>query len=182
MHELSNQELYQALHYAKSLDQEAGQRILIQFQIDQPQFFQTLFNTFAEIISAQDVELSHLYMDLCFDVVCIYQKNFGSIPKFKDDPVWMERQVESLTKLIKPFANNKNLSEKQIHRLKDDFWQPEAGELAQTVLVSFLHTAIDEHAKAHKSDTAAVELTKAMAFMTVKLFTALYASKPASVH
>ncbi|WP_157844974.1 hypothetical protein [Methylocucumis oryzae] len=40
MHELNNQELYQALHYAKSLDQEAGQRILIQFQIDQPQFFQ----------------------------------------------------------------------------------------------------------------------------------------------
>jgi len=39
MHELTERELYQALEYAKSIDEENGKRIMSQFEMDQPILF-----------------------------------------------------------------------------------------------------------------------------------------------
>jgi len=39
MHELTDRELYQALEYAKSIDEEDGKKIMSQFEADQPMLF-----------------------------------------------------------------------------------------------------------------------------------------------
>ena len=54
MHELVERELYKALEYARTIDQDKGKHILIQFEIDQPLFSQTLFNVFPSIIDNQN--------------------------------------------------------------------------------------------------------------------------------
>jgi hypothetical protein len=36
MYELSERELYEAIHYAKSIDEETGAKIIGQFQLEQP--------------------------------------------------------------------------------------------------------------------------------------------------
>ena len=73
MHELIDQELYAAIRSAKTIDEEQGKRIMIQFEIDQPILFQTLFNSFASIVGERHTELSHLFMDLCFEIACVYR-------------------------------------------------------------------------------------------------------------
>jgi len=62
MHELVERELYEALEYARTIDQDKGKHILIQFEIDQPLFSQTLFNVFPSIIDNQNDE--HQYENL----------------------------------------------------------------------------------------------------------------------
>lgn len=82
MHELSERELYQALEYAKSIDEANGKRIMSQFQADQPMLFQTIFGIFPALITELNQDMAHLFMDLCFDVICVYQKVFGDIQNF----------------------------------------------------------------------------------------------------
>ena len=59
MHELIERELFEALEYARSVDEEQGRHILIQFEIDQPMFSTTLFNVFPSVIDNQSSEIKY---------------------------------------------------------------------------------------------------------------------------
>lgn len=174
MHELIAQELYQALEYAKSIDEDSGKRMMIQFEIDQPLFFQTVFNTFSSIIAERHQDLAHLFMDLSFEVLCVYQKAFGSMPKFNDDPTWMERQAGLLDKELKPLMEGKHISEKRSQQIKADFFKPKQGEIIQTGLVQFLNESVDDFASYNVCDAATIDLSKTMLFVVVRLFNNLY--------
>jgi len=121
MHELTERELYQALEYAKSIDEENGKRILSQFEADQPMLFQTIFGIFPTIIAEQNQDMAHLFMDLCFDVICVYQKAFGETPKFVDDPSWMERQAILLDTELLSLMRNQPIDEMTRKKLQDRF-------------------------------------------------------------
>ena len=174
MHELTAQELYQALEYAKSVDEDSGKRMMIQFEIDQPLFFQTIFNTFSSIIGERHQDIAHLFMDLCFETLCVYQKAFGNTPKFNDDPTWMERQAGLLDKELKPLMEGRNISEKRSQQIKAEFFKPKVGEIIQTGLLGFLNESVDDFVTGNACDTATVDLTKTMVFVVVRLFNNLY--------
>jgi hypothetical protein len=177
MHSLYTQELYQALEYARSQDQESGKRTMIQMEIDQPMFFQTVFKTFPSIIAERNEDMANLFMDLCFDVACVYKKVFGAMPKFKDDPTWMERQAGLLDKELKPLMEGRFVNDKRSQKMKEDFFKPKANEIAQNALLQFLNEGVDDLAADTQSDDSTVDLTKTMLFVVVRLFTNLY-SKP----
>jgi hypothetical protein len=80
MHELSERGLYEAIYYAKSIDQETGAKLIEQFQFEQTAMAQTLFGIFPGFIAIQNQEMSNLFMDLCFDVLCVFQHAFGPLP------------------------------------------------------------------------------------------------------
>ena len=73
MHELTDRELYQALAYAKSLDEEHGKQIMVQFELDQSGIYQAIFRIFPAIIAEHNQDMAYLFMDLCFDVICVFQ-------------------------------------------------------------------------------------------------------------
>jgi len=177
MHSLYTQELYQALEYARSQDQESGKRTMIQMEIDQPMFFQTVFKTFPSIIAERNEDMANLFMDLCFDVACVYKKVFGAMPKFKDDPTWMERQAGLLDKELKPLMEGRFVNDKRSQKMKEDFFKLKANEIAQNALLQFLNEGVDDLAADTQSDDSTVDLTKTMLFVVVRLFTNLY-SKP----
>jgi len=58
MHELSDRELYKALEYAKSIDENTGRKILEQFQRDQPAFAQVIFGVFPQVITQQNQDMA----------------------------------------------------------------------------------------------------------------------------
>jgi hypothetical protein len=180
MHELLEGELYQALEYAKSIDEYQGQNIIIQFEIDQPLLSQTLFNAFPTMIAEHNEDLSNLFMDLCFDVVCVYQKAFGAMPRFKDNPTWMEKQALLFDEILQPMSDKKRIDAKLSNRLKERFYTPREGEIIQNGLIQFLHDSVDYNAEGNNYSNPAIELTKAMLFVTVRLFNNLY-SEP-TVH
>lgn len=177
MHVLYRQELLLALEFARSIDQDTGKRMMIQFEIDQPLFFSTLFKTFPGIIAGRDPDLANYFMDLCFDIFCVYHKVFGKMPKFKDDPTWMERQALLLDKELKPLMEGRHVSAQKSQRMKEDFFQPKPDEVQQNGLVQFLNESVDEFNVDGASDAGSVDMTKTMLFVAVRLFNNLY-SKP----
>ncbi|MCX7097754.1 MAG: hypothetical protein NTV43_07625 [Methylococcales bacterium] len=172
MHELTERELYQALEYAKSLDEDSGKRLMSQFEMDQPLLFQTLFGVFPGIIAEQNQDMAHLFMDLCFELICVYQKAFGETPKFADDPTWMERQAvlvdaEFLSLMQKPPGEQSRIK-LQAHFLKHHKNMPQLG------LLKFMNESIDEFASYSTQRVAAIEFTQTMMLVVVKLFNSLF--------
>jgi len=173
MHELTESELYQALEYAKNIDEENGKRILSQFETDQPMLFQTIFSIFPTLIAEQNQDMAHLFMDLCFEIICVYQKAFGDTPIFIDDPSWMERQAILLDTEFQSLINNQAMDKAIRKRLQDRFVKYNENHV-QVGLVKFLNESIDEFASYHISRVPAIEFTQAMIFVVVRLFNSLY--------
>ncbi|MDD5228417.1 MAG: hypothetical protein PHN45_07055 [Methylococcales bacterium] len=181
MHELIERELFEALEYARSVDEEMGKRILIQFEVDQPMFSQTIFSVFPSVIDNQSSEIKYQnlaqhFADLCFDVLCVYTKAFGKMPNFESDPFWIESQAQLLDKELAPLLNSKHISDKTAKKMREEFFKPKEGEFIQTGLVEFMNMAVDDYAKNSGDDyhDSMLDLTKTMLFVVVRMFNNLY--------
>ena len=176
MHELTDRELYQALAYAKSLDEEHGKQIMVQFQLDQSGIYQTIFGIFPAIIAEHNQEMAYLFMDLCFDVICVFQHAFGDPPHNGRDPVWLEKQVSLLDAELQSLICSNTMDEKIRKNLQERFTKRSGYEVFQTGLVKFLNEAIDEHASLNTSRVPAIMITQTMMYAVVRLFSNLYSS------
>jgi hypothetical protein len=183
MHELTQQELYLALQYAKSIDEESGKRLMIKFEIDQPMLFQTVFNTFSAIIGERHQEIAHIFLDACFEIFCIYQKVFGAMPNYHTNPTFMERQALLLDKELKPMMEGRHISEQRSQKMRTEFFTAKEGEILQTGLIGFYNETIDDFLTRNECDPSTIELTKTMLFVVMRLLNNLYTeTQAATVH
>jgi hypothetical protein len=122
MRELPEKELYQALKYAKSLNEETGRKIIEQFELDQTALAQMIFSIFPDVIAEENQEMSYLFMDLCFDVLCVFQKAFGPLPsKYDMDYDWLEKQAVLLDAELQSLIKDKHMDCKIRSKLQDRF-------------------------------------------------------------
>jgi hypothetical protein len=135
-----------------------------QFEADQPMLFQTIFGIFPSIIADQNQDMAHLFMDLCFEVVCVYQKSLGDTPKFIDDPTWMERQAILLETEFQSLLQNQPINETERRKLQDRFVKHKENQV-QIGLIKYLNESIDEFASYNVSRVPAIEFTQAMIFV-----------------
>ncbi|WP_305910326.1 hypothetical protein Q9L42_000250 (plasmid) [Methylomarinum sp. Ch1-1] len=177
MHELSTPELYKALEYAKSVDEETGKSILDQFQIDQPALAQAIFAIFPNFVAEQDQDMAYLFMDLCFDVICVFQHAFGETPKQNElSGEWMEKQAALLDAELQSLIAEKTMDPKMRAKLQERFSQRAADEVTQTGLVKFMNDAIDDFASESPSRVPAIKITQTMIFVVIRLFSNLYST------
>jgi len=80
MHELTDRELYQSLEYTKGIDEETGRKIIERFELDQTALAQMIFGIFPDVIAEENQEMSYLFMDLCFDILCVFKKLLAPCP------------------------------------------------------------------------------------------------------
>lgn len=164
MHELTTPELYKALEYARSLDETEGRKILNQFQADQPVLSQMVFHLFPMAINEQNQDMSHVFMDLCFDIICVYQHAFGKTPTQDElSPEWLEKQAELLSTQLQSLS-------KQKESLQEHFDQ----QIKQTGLINFINDSIDEFAAEDKKRKPAIKITETMLLIVTHLFSNIY--------
>lgn len=175
MHELNDQELYQAFAYARSLDENQGKQIMMQLAQDQSGLSQTLFGFLPTIIAEQHQDMAYLFMDLCFDVVCVFQYTFGE-PPHGNDPVWLEKQMALLGTDLQALTDSSMADEKVRKKLQEHFTKPGPGEIAQTGMLKVLYEAIDEHAALNISRVPAIPITQSLMSVVVKLMGSFYAN------
>ena len=175
MHELTERELYLALEYAKSLDEDAGREIIAQFQLEQPALAQTIFGVFPNVIAEQDQDMSYLFLDLCFDVLCVFQKAFGPLPSQKDmDFDWLEKQAVLLDTELQALVKDRHMDERIRSKLQDRLVKRVQEETAQMGLIDFMNAAIDDFASESPGRVPAIRITQTMIFIVVRLFSNLY--------
>ncbi|WP_419600493.1 hypothetical protein [Thiolapillus sp.] len=175
MHELSDRELFQAIEYAKSIDEESGRAILEKFQTDQPGLAQTIFNIFPSVIAEQNKDMAYLFMDMCFDVICIYQHAFGQAPALDEmNPDWLEKQVALLEAELQAIMPKNVMNTKFRDKLQKRMVQRANDETIQHGLIKFMNAWIDEFAAETPGGTEAIEVTQKMMLVVIRLFNNLY--------
>jgi hypothetical protein len=177
MYELSERELFEAIHYAKSINEETGAKIIEQFQLEQTAPAEIIFGIFPSIIAKENSEMSYLFMDLCFDVVCIFQHAFGPLPSQSEmDFDWLEKQAVLLDAELQSLVTERQMDDKIRSKLQDRFVKRSQEETAQMGLVKFMNAAIDEFASEDLNRVPATKITQTMIFIVIRLFSNLYGS------
>jgi len=172
MHELTDRELYEAIEYARNIDEETGQSIMQKFQVEQPALAQTIFNVFPSLIAQQSQEMAHMFMELCFDTLCVYQHVFGDVPAQTEE--WLERQMSLLDVELQSLIPNQQMDEKIRVKLKDRFTERAYSEVTQLRLVEVMNESIDEYASESTGRVASVKITQNMMFTMIRLLSNLY--------
>ncbi|MDD5494111.1 MAG: hypothetical protein PHG36_05515 [Dehalococcoidia bacterium] len=175
MHELTDRELYQALEYAKSIDEDAGRKIMEQFQLEQTALAQTIFGIFPTVIAEENQEMSYLFMDMCFDVLCVFQKAFGPLPSQNNiDIDWIEKHAVLLDAELQSLIKDKYMDDKIRSKLQDRFLNRVIKDNPQMGLVNFMNAAIDDFTSENPTQVPAIKTTQTMIFIVIRLFSNLY--------
>lgn len=175
MRELTPRELYQALEYAKTIDETSGGKILARFQLDQAALAQTIFGVFPQIIAEQNQDMAHLFMDLCFDVICVFENAFGPLPsQNKLGLGWLEQSASMLDAEVRALIAGKPQTQKNGEKPQDRFTERLFDSNSQTGLVNFMHTAIDEYASENPVRIKATRITQTLIFTVIQLFGIMY--------
>lgn len=178
MHELIGTELYQAMSYARSLDEQAGRQLLVQFQQEQPGLAQVLLEMFPSIIAEHDQDMAYLFMDLCFDVLCIFQRVFGALPTLEQmDKNWLEKQAALLETEFQAVLNGQTMDPKLKTELLNRMQRRGLEDNSQPALLKILlETIVDFSAESPKRANA-LEITQNFISIVVYLFGQLYSNK-----
>ncbi len=175
MKELTDLELYHAIEYAKSIDEDAAQKIMVRIQLDQTALAQTIFDIFPSVIAEQDQDMAYLFMDLCFDAICIFEDAFGPLPSQSDmDIDWLEKQAVLLDAEMQALMKGNDMNEKIRARLKDRLINRTIEDNPQHGLVKFMNAVIDEFASESENRTKAIPAAQSMIFVTIRLLSNLY--------
>lgn len=175
MQELTDQQLYRAIQFAKSQDENAGRAILDQFQKDQPAFAHTILTIFPSMIAEKDQDMAYLFMDLCFDVLCVFKHAFGPIPTQQSMGVdWLEKLAVLLDAELQSFMTDKPMDSKIRQKLQDRFTDRMIDSNSQRGLVNFMDLSIDEYVSEYRPPAESARISKTMIFVVVQLFEAIY--------
>lgn len=181
MRQLTDKELYLALRYAKNQDEQAGRKILETFQRDQPALAQTLFGVFASMLAERDQALSHLFMDICFDVICVFQHAFGPLPPQQTMGFdWLVKSAAQLEPELQAMMAGGTMAQKITDKLEARFGERMIDTQVQSGLVDFINASIDQWVVEQGLPDKAVSMTKAMVFVVIHLFSTMYESIPSS--
>ena len=172
MYELTDRELYKAIEYAKNIDEATGRSIIEKFQSDQPALAQTIFTLFPAMISAQNQDMAHLFMDFCFDIICIYQHAFGDMPAQNKE--WLTKQAALMDEEIQALLKINKMDTKARTKLQDHYSHKSSSEVSQTGLLKFFNESIDAYAADIPNSTTAINTTQSMMVTVIRLFNKLY--------
>lgn len=175
MHELTNQELYQALAYSNSMDEVTGRKLIEQFQLEQTVLAETLFERFPSVIAKENPAMSYLFMDLCFDILCVYQKAFGPLPSQQSmDINWLEKHAMLWEVELQALLLDRTMDARIRSTLQDRLIQRTLKDTVQIGLVNFLNAVIDDYASENTSRVPAIRTTQTLIFIVIRLFSNLY--------
>ena len=151
----SKPEVFIAIQASKKFNEDEGRATLTRFGELYPSLQQVMFAGFPEAIAQQSQDMAHLFMDLCFEIICVYEKLLGEAPKNTASP-------EELLNLLQHIMGEITAAKKS--------------NLANTqqFLLEYLNLATDEHAKSYQANQDSVKITKNFLFTITRLFDDLY--------
>lgn len=170
MRTLSKQEVFLALQYAKSLTESEGAKVLSRFQQDQPALCEMLFGGFSQAIAQQSQEMAHLFMDLCFDMLCVYNRTQGELPKNVADRTWLCNKMTSLQAELLALQQTSPASETGTAPLQDKLDEANV----QTFLLEYLDMAVQDCVAGVSAKEAAGFAAANFLFVATRLFDTLY--------
>lgn len=162
---LAKADVFNAIQKARSLTEEQASTFLNDFCQKNPAIGQTLLAGFPMVIAPQNEQMSHVFMDTCFDIIYIYAQILGELPANVVSPQWVQHKIKTLEN------DAKNQSQEDI---KNN---------AQIELLEYIEVVIDDAAGNSKASKGVGSMTFNLLFLVTRLFDSIYDQLvPGTVH
>lgn len=168
---LSRAEVFNAIQSAKNLTEDQASAILNQFCQEQPAIQQMIFAGLPLAIETQNRQMSHVFMDICFDIIYVYSQVLGELPANVVTPQWLHHKMAELEEEVK--------AQTQV----DANGQIDLKNNAQIELLEYIGLVIEDAAGKSKARQEAGGITYNLLFLVTRLFDSIYEELiPATVH
>lgn len=171
---LSRSEVFNAIQYSKNLSENEAKTLLDRFCTQQPALQQMIFAGFPLAIESQNKQMAHLFMDLCFEIICVYNQVLGELPENVITPQSLHSKMSTIEDEIK--GQTQVNADGQIDLQNN----------AQIELLEYLGLVIEDVAGKSKSRQEIGGITYNLLFLVTRLLDSIYAdlmeSQGQSIH
>ncbi len=174
MKPVTRQDVDDIVQWGRSLSEEQGSRLLDHFEKHQNQLYNAIYGELSDAIAEDNVDMSNLFMDLCFDIVLVYQRILGDAPQEPEDNQWLESKMALLDAELKSLSPQSTMDSKLTSTLNERFVAccKEAG--TPMALLDYLDEQVRHYASFHPARVPAIALTNNLLFVIVRLMDSLY--------
>jgi hypothetical protein len=174
MRTLSKIEVTQFMQNGRALSEQQGSAILDQFERNQPQMYQAIFGEFSDGISEENLEMSHLFLDLCFDIIVVYQMAFGDPPINVRGDNWLMDKVTLLDAELKSLTDEDVINSQFKQRLRDRFVDRSLEAGLQIELLQHLDEQVRNYVNFKPVRQNAMSTCSNLLFVVVRLMDDIY--------
>ncbi len=176
MRALSKSEVAGFIQKGRNLSKKEGTAVLDRFERNQPQMYQAIFGELADGIAEENLDMANLFLDLCFDIILVYEMAFGNAPAKSRDKGWFNEKVALLDAELKSLNNDEPMSSKFKQRLSNRFVERSIESGIQLELLQHLDEQVRNYASFKHSRKKAIHVTNNLLFVVVHLMDDIYNS------
>ena len=176
MRALSKSEIVSIILEGKKLSEQEGTAILDEFEKNQPHLYQAIFGPLSDSIEEDSLDMAHLFLDLCFDIIFVYKKAFGNPSVKKRDEQWLVNKTRLLDAELKSLTKDIPMDEKFRTRLSDRLVERSIEAGVQMELLKYLDEQVKNYVSFKHSRQKGVQITNNLLFVVVRLMDDIYAS------
>jgi hypothetical protein len=173
---LSKSEVEELVKKGKKLSAKEGTAILDEFEKSQPQMYQAIFGELSDAVAEENLDMANLFLDLCFDIIFVYNQAFGSAPVQSNEKDWLSARVALLDAELKSLNNDASMSSKFKQRLRNRFVERSIDTGVQIDLLKHLDEQVKSYASFQSSRKKAIHVTNNFLFVVVRLMDDVYSS------
>jgi hypothetical protein len=119
--------------------------------------------------------MAELFLDLCFDVICVFEHAFGPLPSQNSMGMdWLEKSAALLDTELQSLMTDRQMDEKFRDKLQSRFLERVIDGNSQTGLIKFMNASIDDFASENPVRVKAIRITQTMIFVVIQLFGTMY--------
>ncbi len=174
---LIEQEVTEFIQDGRGLSEINGTAILDKFETNQPLIYQAIFGELSDAIAEENVEMANLFLDLCFDVICVYRNAFGEITESSITEEWFNNKISLLDSELKSLNSDNTMNEAFQKSLSERFINRCTESKIQMELLKYLDDQVKKYASFISSRMSGVNITNNFIFVILRLMDDIYSGK-----
>ena len=171
---LTRSEVDDFVNEGRQLSEKEGTSILDQFERRQPLMYQAIFGELSDGIAEVNSDMANLFLDLCFDIILVYQKAFGNASGKSRSKKWFDEKVALLDAELKSLNTEDRMSNKFRQRLSNRFVERSMASGIQLELLHYLDEQVKKYSSFQSARKKAVQVTNNLLFVVVRLMDDIY--------
>jgi hypothetical protein len=171
---LSKSEIVSIVQEGKRLSEQDGTAILDEFEEKQPHLYQAIFGSLSDGIAEENLDMSYLFLDLCFDIILVYTRAFGDPSIKAKNKKWLDNKISLLDKELKSLSTETSMSAKFRNHLNDRLIERSLEAGIQMDLLRYLDERVRNYASFKRARHKGIQITNNLLFVVVRLMGDIY--------
>ena len=148
--------------------------ILDELEKDHVGVYRVIYGETFDAIAEINRNMAELYLDLAFDVIWVFRKQFGKPPEIFEEERWVSSKLSLIDRELKSLVKDMPMDKKIREHLQGRFIERSLESKIQMGLLEYLEDQLTRYVTFDNKRVAAEQLTMNLLFVLVRLMGDLY--------